>query len=294
MLSILIPCYNYDVRELVNALHSQASTLEVNFEIIIFDDGSNGEISPKNESLNALKGVLFKTLPKNVGLSENRNLLTAEAQYDYLLFIDGDSLLEKEYLKNYIEAIGPEPKVIYGGRKHPQNFQFKKESIRWKYGYKIEDKQAIERQITPYASTLFNNTLIHESIFETIQFDKNLTQYGHEDTLYSYQLKQNNMGIKHIDNPVIHGDIDSNSVFLDKTEKGLTNLSVLYKLGKINPDYVRLLRFYQKLKKYKFLGLIKFGFGLIEFQLKKNILSNNPSLKVFTLYKIGYFTKINA
>ena len=92
MLSVLIPVYNYDVTELVNELHKQLTTSEVDFELKIFDDGSKSDINKVNHKLNQLEKVQFKELPKNVGLSNNRNYLASSSQYNYLLFLDGDSL----------------------------------------------------------------------------------------------------------------------------------------------------------------------------------------------------------
>ena len=41
MISICIPIYNFDVRQLVISLHKQAQNLKVRSEIILIDDFSN-------------------------------------------------------------------------------------------------------------------------------------------------------------------------------------------------------------------------------------------------------------
>ena len=41
MLSVLIPIYNYDCRRLINSLSAQAENLDVEYEILAFDDGSS-------------------------------------------------------------------------------------------------------------------------------------------------------------------------------------------------------------------------------------------------------------
>ena len=46
MISILIPCFNYNAYPLVSAIEKQALMLNINFEIICIDDGS---FSTKNE-----------------------------------------------------------------------------------------------------------------------------------------------------------------------------------------------------------------------------------------------------
>ena len=50
MLSILIPIYNFDVQELVQKLHQQASLLAIAFEIVCVDDGSQPNLSNRMES----------------------------------------------------------------------------------------------------------------------------------------------------------------------------------------------------------------------------------------------------
>ena len=82
MLSVLIPVFNYDVTQLVNELHKQLVVSGIDFEIKIFDDGSKSNINKKSLELNRLKNVQFKELPKNVGLSNNRNYLASSSQYD--------------------------------------------------------------------------------------------------------------------------------------------------------------------------------------------------------------------
>lgn len=293
MLSILIPVYNYEVTTLVTALHQQGKKLGSTIEIIVFDDGSKSVANEKNEQLNTLENVHFKVLEKNVGLSQNRNLLAKAANFENLLFIDGDSLIQKEFLKKYCDAIENTSNVIYGGRVHPKNYK-DKSSLRWKYGTFVEDKTAKERKKHPYLSTLFNNTLIKKDIFERVGFEKTITTYGHEDTLFSYALKQMHARIQHIDNPVIHGDIDPNAVFVRKTKSGLDNLKYLSKNKMIDPKYVKLLRMHTRLKTFgldKILGGI---YSISKKPIQHNLISKKPSLLVFNIFRITYFCHTNS
>ena len=57
--------------------------------------------------------------------------------------------------------------------------------------------------------------------FKKISFNERLSGYGHEDTLFGYELNKNNIQIHHIDNPVLNGHLDTNEAFLLKTEEGL-------------------------------------------------------------------------
>ena len=79
---------------------------------------------------------------------------------------------------------------------------------------KIEDKIANERRKNPYKCLLFNNTLILKSEFNKVKFDSEITLYGHDDTQFSYNLSIIKSNVHHIDNPILHDDIDDNKKYL--------------------------------------------------------------------------------
>ena len=51
-------------------------------------------------------------------------------------------------------------------------------------------------------------------------FNPLISGYGHEDTLFGFELEQNGIVIRHIDNPVLNAHLDSNTQFLYKTDAG--------------------------------------------------------------------------
>lgn len=292
MLSILVPTYNYDVYPLVLELNRQCLELKIIFEIIVIDDGSNSQINEENNRINLLENGNFISLLKNIGLSSNRNLLASKAKYDNLLFIDGDSIIiSPTYIKYYIENI-EDIDIIYGGRVHPQTVSSSKQKLRWKYGRKVEDKTALQRNIAIYRTLMFNNTLIKKQCFNEIKFDSNLTKYGHEDTLFAYQVNLLNLKVKHIENPIEHGDIDECAVFISKIKNGLDNLILLDQLNKINPNFVRILSLYHFLKKYKLNFIVAYFYIFFNKILFKQLVSKNPYLFLFNGYRIGYLCSL--
>ena len=289
MVSILIPTYNYNVYPLAHELVECAQKMGVNFELFCMDDGSNSEINTENKKINTLQNSKFIAQKENLGLSNNRNQLAKLAQYDYLLFIDGDSMvIDADFIKNYIEHISNDTEIIYGGRLHPKKIPSKNQSLRWKYGKFIEDKTAEVRHKSLYKTLMFNNTLIKKVCFEKIKFDAEINKYGHEDTLFAYQASLQKLKVKHINNPIKHGDIDTNVIFLKKTELGLINLLKIYEAEKINANFVRILKLYQRLKNYKTTNVIAGFFKVLTPILKKQLLSSNPSLFIFNIYKVGF------
>lgn len=293
MLSILIPVYNYNVYPLASELEKQALKATVDFEIICFDDGSLSKTNDENENINTLTNSFFFALKKNVGLSSNRNALAKRAKYKYLLFIDGDSLLpDKDFIFRYLNSIKDDIDVVYGGRIHPKTVESNRR-LRWKYGIYREDLNSNQRKKNKYKCVLFNNTIIKKSVFNNIGFEKKIKQYGHEDTLFAYHLSKIKASIKHIDNPVLHGDVDFNEVFFMKRHKAIENLNLIYNNNLIDPSFVTFLRIFEKLKKNKLNYLFAIIHKVFYPIFSHNLTSEKPLLFVFNLFRLSYFCHIN-
>lgn len=294
MLSILIPVYNYNVFPLAQQLETQALQANIVFEIICIDDGSLSETNQQNEQINNLKAATFIANSNNIGLSNNRNLLASKAQYDNLLFIDGDSLLPQDnFIKNYVDALKHNTDVIYGGRIHPKGVGPNRK-LRWKYGIFKEDQSVEQRNKNPYKCVLFNNTLIKKEVFQQIGFEKNITEYGHEDTIFAYKLQLKKAKILHINNPVLHNDVDLNEVYLEKTKKGLNNLNYIYNKKLVDPQFITFLVYFEKLKQFKMHIPLAFAYKLWSWFFTKNLRSAHPNLFIFDLFRLSYFCHINT
>lgn len=289
MISILIPIYNYNAFPLAASIVNQTLILGVEIEIICIDDASKSLLNKENEKINLLKNAKFFSNEINLGFSSNRNFLASISKFDFLIFIDGDSeIIDKNFINNYLNAISEGVDVIYGGRVHPNSVNNSNQKLRWKYGKFVESKTAIERTKKEYISLMFNNTLITKNAFNKIKFDSSTNKYGHDDTLFAYKASLIKLKIKHIDNAVMHGDIDTNNVFINKTETALINLLLVYKLNKISFNFVKILKLYKILFNYKIDYIISYLFKISKPLLKSQLQSTNPSLFLFNLYKIGF------
>lgn len=293
MLSILIPTYDYDVTKLVTQLHNQLIKSNIAFEIIVLDDGSISIHHTKNNKLNNLKEVTYKKQTENVGLSENRNCLAKAASFKYLLFIDGDSLLPNaDYIDKYITNIQENTTIIYGGRIHPKKVSSDRK-LRHKYGLFREDTTALERKKNKYKCLLFNNTLIQKELFNKITFDKIIIQYGHEDTLFAYKTSKLNTPVLHIENPVLHGDVDLSDVFYSKTKKSIENLDLIYQKNIIDPNFITFLKVFTRIKKARLNYILSITYKLFHPIMKYISTSKHPSLLIFNLFRLTYFCHIN-
>lgn len=294
MISICIPVYNFHIARLVEELSRQVQELDAGSELIILDDGS----SPQFRELNAVacQKHTYIELPQNVGRSKIRNLFLEYARYEYLLFLDCDSLLiSPDFLRNYLEELKNNPPVIFGGRIYPEQKPVRNQLLSWKFGMERESKPASERREDPGKSFMTNNFVIRKSLLAEIRFDERLAGYGHEDTLFGIALAERNIPVTHIENPVLNGDIETNSIFLQKTEEGILNLVFIEKISP-NPEilyhYIKLLAFNDKLKRKKMLGIVLFFFRIFKKPIRWSLEKGFVSLRLFSFYKLGFYASL--
>jgi glycosyltransferase involved in cell wall biosynthesis len=288
MLSILITIYNYNLVPLVEKLNEQCTNLGIDYEILTQDDASHSPFNEENRLIKKIENCYFFELENNVGYRENKNILVSKSKYDWLLIIDGDCLIHQDdFIKNYIENINNFD-GIYGGRVHPNVCPSPKKMLRWKYGKFMEDNPLENRLKKPFESFLFNNTLIKKSIFNQIKFDASFKKYGHDDTLFSFELKRLGAKLNHIYNPVEHHDLDDNVIYYQKTKDAMDNLFFLYQTKKIDYQYSKLLRTLHFLEKTKLYIFPKFIYKIFESSIERNLTGNQPYLLVFNLFRLGY------
>ncbi len=295
MLSVLIPTYNYNVVPLVKVLYNQLEKQNILFEVICFDNASNSILNIENETINKIEFCHFTSLKQDVGRSKIRNLLAQKSKFDWFLFLDADVLpVTNQFIENYLTSVKNEEKVVYGGLKYKNEKPNSNKLLRWVYGKSREEIPLKERKITPNNHFSSANFLIRKNVFNTYNFDENLTKYGYEDTLLGLELVRNNITITQIDNPVYHLGLDESIIFLEKTKTAIESLFKLQKQGKISKLENKLLKRYSEFKKIKAIKLLAFLFQKNEKMMKRNLISSNPSLFIFDLYKLGYLCTITS
>jgi glycosyltransferase involved in cell wall biosynthesis len=293
-ISLLIPVCDYDIVALVHSMKNCIGKFPEFLEIIIGDDGSSTEYHSKYKSLEG-NGLHVIRSKKNIGRSAIRNKLALESKGDYLLFIDADTMLPstaEAYIKNWIDVI-PLARVISGGILYHESKPGDPDKIlRWKYGIKREQRKASQRNKHPHASFTSFNFLIDRKIFSTLRFNEELRQYGHEDTLFSYQLKKAGINILHIDNGLYHEGLESNSDFLFKTKQSLENLSRLYDRVTDKRAFVssvRMLRLYDKIRMLRVRLILVAILVRFRERMEIRIDSANPPMWLFHFYKLCVF-----
>lgn len=290
MLSILIPIYNIDCRDLVGRLYSQCMDLDISFEIICMDDASEFPFKTLNRQLESLENVRYTELAENTGRAQIRNKLAAEARFEFIAFLDADStIIRDDFIGKYV-SYSKNNCVLYGGTVYPASKPADKELIlHWKYARKYEALSFEKRVNNPFLTFMSNNFMIRKQIFEKLRFDTAHKGYGYEDTLFALQLEKMGVKICHIDNPVLHSGLVPAGIFLGRTIEAMQNLALYYISGKLNTT--RLAVFYYRLYRLGIDGLVaRFIAGILPL-ISKNLQSDNPCVSFFQIYKYYYFYK---
>lgn len=287
MLSILIPVYNFNIVSLVSDLREQSVDCGIQFEIICFDDDSDQFYKNQNREIDGLMEVKYVELPGNIGRSKIRNKLAEASKFDNLLFLDCDSALGSEsFIKKYIIHI-ENYHVVYGGRVYEVFPPISREKyFRWYYGRKRESFTLEDRISAPFKSFMTNNFLIKKKAFLSIRLNENIVGYGHEDTMFGIRLRENNVIIKHINNPVIHVGLEDFDDYIEKTQEGLKNLLFISEVANLY-DTVRLYKYLTLSRKYRIDGLVRMIGKMLEKRILHNLHGNRPVLLLFDLFKLS-------
>lgn len=293
MFSICIPIFNHDVRNLVKELHQQAMDSGKEFEILLMDDASEETCKKLNRECATLEKVSLTELEENVGRSRIRNMLAEKARFPWLIFMDCDVLIEnKNFILAYLKYATETYKVICGGHIYPNKISENNRLLHWHYGSEREVKEARFRNMNPYISFMTGNFMIAKDAFTRIKFHEQITQYGHEDTLFGFDLYNFNTPLLHINNPVVHMGLETNEVFLRKTQQSIDNLiQIAPLLIQQNQlwEKIKLLHTFKKAHKKGLCNPLALAFQLFKKNMEQNLTGTRPNLKVFDLYKLGYF-----
>lgn len=281
IISICISKYNEDVNPLLQALCNEINAFQLPVNIYIRDDNSVEDYPITVHS--AI--VTTNTNTRNLGRSGNRNQLIKDADGQYILFLDGDGFPHNhDFLHRYLKHIkASSADVCSGGRIYPTITPEKEYTLHYRYGILRESPVHNESELKT------SNLLIKREVIAQIKFDESLKQYGHEDTLLSKELKIRGFNITHLDNPVIHEELQDNLNFLKKQEEALYSLKILHKKG--YTDLTRLQASYNKVSSGILIKILSHPAIIV---VLKNILLKFPrsNLRILDLYKLGVFARI--
>jgi glycosyltransferase involved in cell wall biosynthesis len=294
MLSVLIPTYEYECCKLVSHLYYQLRSTGYPYEIIVVDDGSKNQASViANMDINQYPRCRFIRRTENVGRAAIKNFLAREAKGEWLLYIDSDAEVRDPcYIRMVIDAIKHDSytQVIIGGLYHTKKMPSPDVSLRFRYERAADRHRfAMERRKTPYLHITPFNLCIQRSVMLSVMFDEQCKEYGYEDALFGITLQQRGIKVRHIDNPLMHRGLESNTIYLAKAE---TALQTLNRLGDLMMPYSHVGQAAIKLQRWHMQRLAIVLFRLFHKIMRYNLLGKRPNLTIFSLYKLGYLCTI--
>lgn len=284
-LSILIPIYNRSCRLLLDRLQEEIKGTGIKAEIILGDDCSDKAYTEEYTAYEEEGLCRLFISQENIGAGRLRNRLAQEAKGDQLLILDSDTLPgSPDFLRQYLQR-ADENHVVCGGFFYPGGIA---NPLRQRYGERVESKPAEERARTPHAGFISMAFMIPREKMLSIGFPPNMGM-GYEDVLFGERLRQAGVPILHIDNPVEHHHHDTAAQFLTTTRRYLDNL---HRHREELNGLVRLLRTYHLLRQTHLTGLAALSWRALHKILERQLTSSTPSLLLFSVYKLLYFTSL--
>jgi hypothetical protein len=288
MLSVIIPTYNYPTYKLAKEIHKQCEELNIVFEIIVSEDGGN-QFLDANRKINNLDHASYIENKINVGRARNKNLLLNLSRYNLKLLLDSDVTPNSGgFIKNYLDFSKKHSSfACFGGL----TYEYKnalKHSLRYNYGIKRESKDAKVRTQNPYTLFLTSNTLLKNC---NQKFEDKITQYGFEEIVFAESLKTKKIPVFHINNSVIHENLETNKDFINKARQGLTTLIFLEKNNIISKGKIKLSKLYHKLSKLYLSKVLNGLFLISKNVILKQLINKGGPLWLFDFYRLLYFNK---
>ena len=290
-LSILIPVYNTVCVAFVRQIQKLAEQASIDYEIIVADDASTiQQCREQNLQIAEIPHCLYIIKEVNTGSAATRNFLAQKSRYNWLLFLDCDvEILSEQFISRYLTGLSSP--VINGGLCICDNNPCLSTNLRYLYE-KAEEKNhtAAKRQQRPYQSFRSTNFLIKREVMLNYPFDERFHYSGYEDVLFGKQLRLQNVGVSHIDNPVLMTDFEDNPAYIAKMER---NLQTLYTFRRELKGYSKLITVADGIHIGAIRKCIITMFRLFRPLLRRNLCSSHPNLTIFKLYKTGYYLSIN-
>ncbi len=209
--SLIITTYNRpDALELV--LESALKQSLKDFEIVIADDGSKDETKKVIKKFQEKSNIkIIHSWQEDIGFraAMARNRAVAKSTGEYLIFIDGDMVLDKDFILNHLEVA--KRGVFIQGSRVLLNKTLTKEVLKTKeISFSLFQKgiknrknmiksKTLSKIFSKYTTSLrgiktCNFALFREDFFRVNGFDNRFIGWGREDSEFAVRLL--NSGIK--------------------------------------------------------------------------------------------------
>jgi len=194
--SIIIVTRNRE-EEVLACLKSVLSMSYPNFEVILVDNGSADNTVSKARS--QFPKVKIIEARKNLGANGGKNLGQRKARGEYILFLDSDTIVDKDLLGELIKVAQSDPKI---GMVCPKIYYFDKKDIIWYAGASINlitsqaknvgNHQKDLGQFDQVRETSFAPTayLVSKTVARRLKGHGKIYFMGYVDSDFGYRVKK--------------------------------------------------------------------------------------------------------
>lgn len=226
-LSVLTPFYRYDPSAMLKRFGSAPGGVE----FILLDDGSaSAELVADVVSAAQATGAPARIIVsgENLGRARARNRLIAEAQGDFVLFLDADMLPDSPHFLSIwlgiIETQGP--RVAFGGLSLAHAQRTPETALHHALFGGSDCRPAYQRARRAAQTTASSNLLVERSFLLAHPFDDAFTGWGFEDVDWALDAARQE-DILHIDNPATHAGLDDVETLVRKSAEAGPNFGRL-------------------------------------------------------------------
>ncbi len=280
--------YNEDCAEMVARLKKMCHDIDgLQYEILIGDDCSTDKaIAEANREVGLWSHCRLIERKENGGAGATRNHLVRESRYNRLLFLDCDMEIPKpDFISLYLDNAS-EGTVVNGGIEIAEPRHDKKtHNLRYLYESKAAPMHTAEQRAkSPYKSFRSTNFLAPRKVMLEHPFFEPMRRY--EDVYFGKTLKESGVRIRHIDNPLILVNFDSNESYIRKVEKDMATLA---RYSRELRGYSPMLTAYTTVTHWLPACLIRLWHTIFGRLIRSNLTGSHPILKLLNIYKMGYF-----
>lgn len=226
-LSVLTPFHKHDPSALLEAMARAPEGVE----FVLLDDGSGSaellaNVATAAAKLNAPARIVVWVA--NRGRATARNRLIAEAQGEYVLFLDADMLPDaRNFLARWLDVAQRErPFAAFGGLSLRLAKLTPETALHYNLFGASDCRDAELRQRAPAQFTASANLMVRRDFLAENPFDDGFVGWGFEDVDWALRAAQH-APILHVDNPATHAGLDDVDTLIRKSEQAGPNFARL-------------------------------------------------------------------
>ena len=115
MISIIMPVYNTPIDSLKRMIDSIVAQSSKEYRLFVVDDGSKNDYASQLDDILAGYENITVFHKPNGGVSSARNYALKHVDTEYVIFVDGDDKISKDYIKKAEEYCGKyNPDIVFG------------------------------------------------------------------------------------------------------------------------------------------------------------------------------------